>query len=66
MTVQKLLECYNVAKEEHDEEDPRNLKVPETEGERIVEGLELESIAYTQPIKMKKVNIGMTKNPKFA
>jgi hypothetical protein len=24
LTVQKLLECYNVAKEEYDEGDPRN------------------------------------------
>jgi hypothetical protein len=31
--VHELLECYNVAKEEHDEEDPRNVQVPETEGE---------------------------------
>jgi hypothetical protein len=51
MIVHELLECYNVVKEEHDEEDPRNVKVPETEGEHAVEGPELESVAYTQPIK---------------
>jgi hypothetical protein len=44
MTVHELLECYNVAKEEHDEEDPRNVQVPETEGEQAVEGPELESV----------------------
>jgi hypothetical protein len=33
MIVHELLECYNVAKEEQDEEDPRNVQVPETEGE---------------------------------
>jgi hypothetical protein len=42
MIVHELLECYNVAKEEHDEEYPRNLQVPETKGERVVEGIELE------------------------
>lgn len=47
MIVHELLECYNVSKEEHDEEDPRNVQVPETEGERTVEGLELESATYT-------------------
>jgi hypothetical protein len=36
MIVHELLECYNVAKEEHDEEDPRNVQVHETEGERVV------------------------------
>jgi hypothetical protein len=33
--------------------------------EHTIEGLELASIPYTQPIKMKKVNIGTTENPKF-
>jgi hypothetical protein len=66
MTIHELLECYNVAKEEHDKEDPRNVKVPEIEGEWVVEGLELESVVYTQPIRTRKVNIGMTENPKFA
>jgi hypothetical protein len=63
--VHVLLECCNVAKEEHDEEDPRNVKVPEIEGEQEVEGPELESIAYTQPIKTQKVNNGTIKTPNF-
>jgi hypothetical protein len=42
------------------------VKVPETEGERAVEGIELEFFSYTQPIKTQKVNIGTTKNPNFA
>jgi hypothetical protein len=66
MNVHELLECYNVAKEEHDEEDPRNVEVPDTEGEHVVEGTNIESIMYTQPINMRKVNIGTRKNQKFA
>jgi hypothetical protein len=46
MTIHKLLECYNVEKEEQDDEDPRNVKVPETEGEHIIEGPELEYFVY--------------------
>jgi hypothetical protein len=65
MNFHELLECYNVSKEEHYEEDPRNVKVLETEGEHAVEGIELEFFSYTQPTKKRKVNIGMTKNPKF-
>jgi hypothetical protein len=29
MTVCEILECYNVAKEEYDEDYPRNVKLPE-------------------------------------
>jgi hypothetical protein len=66
MTVHELLECYNVVKEEHDEEDPSNVKVPEIEGEGVVEGPEIEYVSYTQPINTLKVNIGMIENPNFA
>jgi hypothetical protein len=47
MIFHELLECYNVAKEEQDEEYPRNVQVPETGGERAVEGPEIESTTYT-------------------
>jgi hypothetical protein len=65
MIVHELLECYNVAKEEQDDEDPRNIQVLETEGERVVEGPELESFLYAQPLKTEKVNIGINENPRF-
>jgi hypothetical protein len=32
MTVHDLLECYNIVEEEHNEKDPRNVQVSETEG----------------------------------
>jgi len=65
MIIYELLEFYNVAKEEHDEEDPINVHVPETKGERAVEGPNLEFATYTQLIKTRKVNIVMIENPKF-
>jgi hypothetical protein len=43
ITIHELLECYNVSKEEHDEEDPKNVQVHETKGERVLEGTNLES-----------------------
>jgi hypothetical protein len=52
INVHQLLECYNVAKEEQDEDDPRNVQVPETEGEKAIEGPYLESSTYTQPKNM--------------
>jgi len=42
------------------------LKIPEIEGECIVEGPELESVKYENPLRMHIVNIGMKDNPKFA
>jgi hypothetical protein len=37
-----------------------------SEGEKVVEGLKLDSIYYTQPLNMHKVNIGIEENPKFS
>jgi len=36
MTVHELLECYSVVEEEQYDEDPRNVKIPETEGGQVV------------------------------
>jgi hypothetical protein len=33
MTLHELLKCYNVAKEYQEEDDLRNIQIPETEGE---------------------------------
>jgi hypothetical protein len=41
-------------------------KIPEVEGEREVEGPKLDSEYYVAPLKIKKVNIGTTENPKIA
>ena len=49
MNVHELLECLNVAKEEHDEEDPINVQVPETQGDQAIEGSKIKSVAYTYP-----------------
>jgi hypothetical protein len=38
-TVEEVLHYYNVAKEDQEEEDPRNLQILETERELTVEGL---------------------------
>ena len=48
-----------------DEDETRNIKIIEIEGEREVEGPYLESEVFDAPIKVKKVNIGTTDNPKM-
>jgi hypothetical protein len=47
------------------EDDPHNIHITEIEGEREVEGPSLESELFFAQIKVKKVNIGTTDNPKM-
>ena len=58
------MECYNLAID--DEDDPRNINIPELEGECEVHGPEIESPEVTQPLKTRKVNIGSEDMPKYA
>jgi hypothetical protein len=64
--IKELLSCYCVEEDIPDEEDPRNIQIPEIEGERGVEGPSLVVEEFTAPIKVKKVNIGTEENPKMA
>ena len=61
------LECYNFVEEPGDEdENPRSINIPEYEGTREVDGPKLEIPGITEPIKIKKINIGTETEPKFA
>jgi hypothetical protein len=62
--LQKLQGHYNINVDEDD--DPRKVKITETEGQRYVEGLGVELPFIGQSIKIKKVNIGIEKTPKLA
>ena len=58
------VECYNLAIDEDD--DPRNINIPESEGHCEVHGLAVEASKVTQPLKMWTVNIGSEGKPKYA
>ncbi len=58
------VECYNLAIDEED--DPRNINIPESEGHCEVHGPEIELPKVTQPLKTRKVNIGSEEMPKYA
>jgi hypothetical protein len=62
--LQKLQGCYNINADEDD--DPRNVNIAETEGQRDIEGPGVKLPFIGQPIKIKKVNIGAEKAPKLA
>ena len=51
---------------EEDDDDPRNINIPETEGYREVRGPSIEDIDITAPLKTKHVNIGTDAKLKYA
>jgi hypothetical protein len=65
-TVKELLSCYHVQEEAPDEDDPHDIQIKEVEGKRDVEGPPIESEVISMPIKVNKVNIGTTEQPKMA
>jgi hypothetical protein len=56
--------CYNINADEAD--DPRNVNITKTEGQRDIEGLGVELPFIGQPIKINKVNIGTEQGTKLA
>ena len=59
------MEFYNVISET-DDDDPRDINIPEYECTRTMEGSGVSSDQFLNPLKIKKVNIGSLENPKFA
>ena len=59
------LECYNMTTEGEDE-DPKNINIPEAEGDRKVEGLQIENLDITMSLKTRQVNIGTKAELNFA
>ena len=56
--------CYNLTRDPDD--DPTNINILELECTCAVEGSDISSDQFLKPLKIKKVNIGLTENPKFA
>lgn len=63
--MENVMECYNFTIDE-EEEDPRNVNIPESEGSHDVQGPTLEIPTIKKKVKIKKVNIGTKANHKFA
>jgi hypothetical protein len=65
MTILEVLECYIEVGEDQEDEHPRNLQIPEMEGEHAVDSPKFESVFYSKPLRTHKVNIGIEDKPKF-
>jgi hypothetical protein len=59
-----LQSCYNINAD--DDDDSRKVNITEIENQRNVEGPGVELPFISQPIKIKKVNIGTEETPKLA
>ena len=64
VTIQQWMACYNLVGDLDD--DLTNINILELEGTRAVEGSGISSDQFLKPLKIKKVNIGSSENPKFA
>ena len=60
--MESMMECYNFAAKE--DEDPRNVNIPVSEGSCEIQGPTLEIPEITRKVKIKKVNIGTEVDPK--
>ena len=59
------MEWYNITWEP-DDDNPRDINIPESEGNHVVEGSGISSDKFMNPLKIKKVNISSPENPKFS
>ena len=59
-------ECYNVTGETNDEYDPRAINISELEGRRDIAAPEIPPNRVKHSLEIRKVNIGATKDQKFA
>ena len=58
------MECYNISREPKDD-DLWDIHILEYEGSRVLKGPGLSFDKFSNPLKIKKVNIGSLENPKF-
>ena len=63
--MQSMMTCYNLSGEPEDDDELRNVNILESKGSRDVAAPDIPTDPMSQPLKIRKVNIGMEENPKF-
>ena len=66
LTPKVMIKCYKVSKEPNNEDDLGVFDIVESEGRHDIEALEMSSVKFKKPLKIKEVNIGTKEEPKFA
>ena len=64
--MKSMEECYNVSGEPEDDDEIWNINILEMKGSRDVAIPDVLTDPMNQPLKIRKVNIGIEENPKFA
>ena len=65
-SMQSMMTCYNLSGELEDDDELWNVSISESEGSRDVGAPDIPTDSMSQPLKIRKVNIGSKENPKFA
>ena len=63
--MQPMMECYNVSGKPEDDYELWNINIPKTKGSRDVAAPNVPTDPMSQPLKIRKVNIGTKENTKF-
>ena len=64
--IQSMMECCNISGKPEDDDEFFNINIPDTEGSWDVTASDVPMNPMTQTLNIKKVNIGMEENSKFA
>ena len=64
--MKSIMECYNLFGELEGDDELQNINISETKGNHDVAAPDVPTDPMTQPLNIKKVNIGTEENPKFA
>ena len=64
-SIQSMMTCYNLSGEPEDDDELWNVNILESEGTCDVAALDISTNSMSQPLRIRKVNIGLEENPKF-
>ena len=64
--MQSMMECYNLSRKPEDDDELHNNNIPETKGIQDVAAPDVSTDPMTQPLNIKKLNIGTEENLNFA
>ena len=61
-----MMMCYNLSGELEDDDELRNVNIPESERSCGVTAPDIPMELMNQPLRIRKIDIGTVENPKFA
>ena len=64
--MQSMMTCYNLSREPEDDDELWNVNILESEGSHDVAAPDIPTDSMSQPLNIRKVNIGQKENLKFS